>query len=104
MSINMSNLVKQVQEFQQKMAQVQDELSRKTVTSTVGGGMVTVVVNGRHELLDIQIEREVIDPENAGILQDLIRAAVNDAMAKARDLAQQEVARLTGGINLPGLF
>jgi hypothetical protein len=96
--------MKQAQDFQQKMGQVQEELAKKTVTSEVGGGMVKVTVNGKQELLAIQIEKEVINPDDADMLQDLIAAAVNDAMRKAREMIQSEMGRLTGGINIPGLM
>lgn len=102
--MDISSLMKQAQDFQQKMGQVQEELAKKTVTSEVGGGMVKVTVNGKQELLAIQIEREVINPDDAGMLQDLIAAAVNDAMRKAREMIQAEMGRLTGGIKIPGLM
>lgn len=102
--MDISSLMKQAQEFQQKMGQVQEELAKKTITSEAGGGMVTAVVNGKNELLSLRIEKEVIDPEDPDMLQDLIVAAVNDAMRKAREMAQSELGRLTGGIKIPGLF
>jgi DNA-binding YbaB/EbfC family protein len=86
------------------MGEVQGELAKKTVTSEVGGGMVKVTVNGKQELLAIQIEKEVINPDDADMLQDLIAAAVNDAMRKAREMIQAEMGRLTGGIKIPGLM
>jgi DNA-binding YbaB/EbfC family protein len=102
--MDISSLMKQAQDFQQKMGQVQEELAKKTVTSEVGGGMVKVTVNGKQELLAIQIEKEVINPDDADMLQDLIAAAVNDAMRKAREMIQSEMGRLTGGIKIPGLM
>jgi DNA-binding YbaB/EbfC family protein len=102
--MDISSLMKQAQDFQQKMGQIQEELAKKTVTSEVGGGMVKVTVNGKQELLAIQIEKEVINPDDADMLQDLIAAAVNDAMRKAREMIQAEMGRLTGGINIPGLI
>ena len=102
--MDISSLMKQAQDFQQKMGQVQEELAKKTVTSEVGGGMVKVTVNGKQELLSIQIEKEVINPDDAGMLQDLIAAAVNDAMRKAREMIQSEMGQLTGGIKIPGLM
>jgi DNA-binding YbaB/EbfC family protein len=102
--MDISSLMKQAQDFQQKMGQVQEELAKKTVTSEVGGGMVKVTVNGKQELLAIQIEKEVINPDDADMLQDLIAAAVNDAMRKAREMIQAEMGRLTGGVNIPGLM
>ena len=102
--MDISSLMKQAQDFQQKMGQVQEELAKKTVTSEVGGGMVKVTVNGKQELLAIQIEKEVINPDDAGMLQDLIAAAVNDAMRKAREMMQTEMGQLTGGIKIPGIM
>ncbi len=102
--MDISSLMKQAQDFQQKMGQVQEELAKKTVTSEVGGGMVKVTVNGKQELLSIQIEKEVINPDDAGMLQDLIAAAVNDAMRKAREMIQSEMGQLTGGIKIPGIM
>ena len=101
--MDISSLMKQAQDFQQKMGQVQEELAQKTVSSEVGGGMVKVTVNGRQELLSIQIEKEVVNPNDVEMLQDLITAAVNDAMSKARDMIQSEMGRLTGGLKIPGL-
>lgn len=104
MNINMTDLVKQAQQFQQRLAQVQEQLGLKTVTASAGGGMVTVTVNGRQEVLEIQIERSVIDPDDPQLLQDLVRAAVNDAMRKAKATVQEEMVKLTGGVNIPGLL
>jgi len=104
MNFNMTDLVKQAQQFQQRLAQAQEQLGLKTVTASAGGGMVTVTVNGRQEILEIQIERSVIDPDDPQLLQDLVRAAVNDAMRKAKAAIQEEMVKLTGGINIPGLF
>lgn len=102
--MDMSNLLKQAQNFQQRLKQLQDELATKTVTSSVGGGMVSVTVNGRHELLAIRIEKEIINPADPGMLEDMILSAVNDAMRKAQEMAQAEMGQLTGGLQIPGLF
>jgi nucleoid-associated protein EbfC len=102
--MDMNQIMKQAQQFQERLGKVQEELGDRQVTSTVGGGMVSATVNGRNELLAITIEPEVIDPGDPGMLQDLIVAAVNDAMRKAREMAQTEMAKLTGGIKIPGLF
>ena len=102
--MDMSNLMKQAQQFQQKMNELQGEMAQKTVTASAGGGMVSVTVNGRNELLSIAIEKEVIDPEDPVMLQDLIVAAVNDAMRKVQQMTQQEMSQLTGGMKIPGLF
>jgi hypothetical protein len=100
----MNALMRQAQEFQQKMGQLQAELAKKTVTSEAGGGMVKVMVNGQNELLEITIEPEVINPDDRVMLQDLILAAVNDGMRKSREMAQAEMGRLTGGLKIPGLM
>lgn len=104
---NMGNLMKQAQQFQAKMAKLQEELGEKTVEASAGGGMVSVVVNGRQEIISIKIETEVIDPEDAEMLQDLILAAVNDALSRAKNMMNEEMGKLTQGLNLPnvpGLF
>ncbi len=104
---NMGNLMKQAQQFQAKMAKLQEELGEKTVEASAGGGMVSVVANGRQEIISINIETEVIDPEDAEMLQDLILAAVNDALTRAKNMMNEEMGKLTQGLNLPnvpGLF
>lgn len=104
---NMGNLMKQAQQFQAKMAQLQEELGEKTVEASAGGGMVSVVANGRQEIISINMETEVIDPEDPEMLQDLILAAVNDALSKAKNMVNDEMGKLTQGLNLPnvpGLF
>ena len=101
---NMGNLMKQAQQFQAKMAKLQEELGEKTVEASAGGGMVSVIANGRQEIISINIETEVIDPDDAEMLQDLILAAVNDALAKAQEMVGSEMSKLTGGLNIPGLM
>ena len=100
----MANMMKQAQKLQAKMMKLQEELAEKTVESSAGGGMVKVVANGRQQILSIQIEKEVVDPEDVEMLQDLVMAAVNDALAKAREMVGSEMSRLTGGMNIPGLM
>jgi DNA-binding YbaB/EbfC family protein len=100
---NMGNLLKQAQQFQSKMAKLQEELASQTVESSAGGGMVTVVVNGRQEILSIRIDPEVVDPDDPEMLQDLIMAAVNDGLSRARDMMNEEMGKLTKGLNIPGL-
>lgn len=102
--MNMGDLMKQAQQFQEKLGAVQDELGSKTVTGSAGGGMVTATVNGKSELVDLRIEKEIVNPEDIQMLQDLVAAAVNDGLAKSKELAKSEMAKLTGGMNLPGLF
>ena len=102
---NMGNLLKQAQKMQKDMAKLQEELEQKTVEATVGGGAVTVVVSGKKELKEISIKPEVVDPDDVEMLQDLILAAVNEAMRKADDMVNGEMAKITGGLGgIPGLF
>jgi len=100
---NMAQLMKQAQKFQAKMAKLQEELSARTVEASAGGGMVTVVANGGQEILSINIDREVVDPDDIEMLQDLVMAAVNDALNKARNMMNEEMGQLTKGMNLPGM-
>lgn len=100
----MSDLLKQAKKMQEKLQQVQDELAAKRVEGTAGGGMVTAVVSGKHELLQIRIDKQAVDPEDIEMLEDLIVAAVNQAMAKSHELANAEMGKIAGGFipNLPG--
>ena len=102
--MDMNEIMKQAQQMQQKMSQVQNELANKTVTASVGGGMVSVTINGKNELLSVQIDKEVINPEDQEMLQDLIVSAVNEGIKKAQDMAQGEMRKITGGMNIPGIF
>ncbi|MBI9076414.1 MAG: YbaB/EbfC family nucleoid-associated protein [Desulfatibacillum sp.] len=104
MKKGMGNIMKQAQKLQTQMAQLQEELGDKTVEASAGGGMVKVVVNGKQQLLSIEIEKEVVDPEDVEMLQDMILAAVNEGMTKSQDMVQGEMGKLTGGMNIPGLF
>jgi len=99
----MGQMMKQAQKLQSQMMKLQEELAEKTVESISGGGMVTVVANGRQQIVSIQIENEVVDPDDVDMLQDLILAAVNDALAKAQEMVSSEMGKLTGGLNIPGL-
>ncbi|MDO9042987.1 MAG: YbaB/EbfC family nucleoid-associated protein [Desulfocapsaceae bacterium] len=101
--MDMSSIMQQAQQMQQNMARIQDELGRKQVTGSAGGGMVTVTANGKSEIISIVIERAVIVESEAEMLQDLIVAATNDALRKAREMGKAEMGKLTGGLNLPGL-
>ena len=98
------DIMKQAQRMQEQMAKVQEEASHKTVEATVGGGMVTVVANGRQEIVSIRIEREVVNAEESEMLQDLVVAAVNEALKKSRELMMEDMKGITGGMNIPGLF
>ncbi len=104
MAQNIGNIMKQAQQMQQKMVRLQEELAGKTVEATSGGGMVTAVVNGKNELVSLKIEKEVINPEDADMLQDLIVAAINEGIRKAHEMAAAEMSKITGGLNIPGLF
>jgi hypothetical protein len=100
----MGNMLRQAQQIQQRMARLQEELAGRTVESSVGGGMVKAVANGRQELVSVTIDREVVNPEDVEMLQDLILSAVNDALKKSQEMASEEMAKLTGGLKLPGLL
>jgi len=100
----MGNMMKQAQKLQSKMLKLQEEMADKTVETTSGGGMVKVVANGRQQVLSIQMEKEVVDPDDVEMLQELILAAVNDALIKSQEMATQEMSKLTGGLNIPGLI
>jgi len=102
--MDMNQIMRQAQEFQQKMTVMQAELAERTVSSSVGGGMVQATVNGRHQLVDLRIEKEVINPDDPEMLRDLVVAAVNDAMNRAQEMIKVEMGKLTGGMNIPGLF
>jgi DNA-binding YbaB/EbfC family protein len=99
----MGNLLKQAQQFQTKMAKLQEELEDRTVEASAGGGMVTVVVNGRQEIVSINIEPEVINSDDKEMLQDLILAAVNDGLSRAKEMVNEEMGKLTKGLNLPNI-
>ena len=103
MSKGMGNIMKQVQKMQAKMLQVQEELADERVEATSGGGMVKAVCNGKQELVEIVIDKEVVDPEDVEMLQDLIVAAVNQASKAASELASEKMAEVTGGLNIPGM-
>ena len=97
------NPMEQVKALQDKMARLQDELATKTIESSSGGGMVSAVVNGKQELVALKIEKQVVDPDDIEMLQDLIVAAINDGLRKAQELSASEMAKLAGGLSIPGL-
>ncbi len=101
--MGMNNLAKMAQQMQAEMGRVEEELRSLEVEGTAGGGAVTAVVTGRQELLSITIEPGVVDPADVEMLQDLVVAAVNDALRRARETAEQKMARVTGGLRLPGM-
>ena len=100
----MGKLLKEAQKMQAKMARVQEELASKTVEATAGGGMVKVEMNGAQELLSIKIEKEVVNPDDIEMLETLIQAAVNEAARKSREMMQEEISKITGGLSIPGLI
>ena len=97
------NMMKEAQKLQAQMEKMQEEVAKKTVEATAGGGMVTVVANGKQELLSIKLDPEVINKDDAQMLEDLVLAACNEALRKSRELVQQELGKLTGGLKIPGL-
>jgi hypothetical protein len=104
MAKGLGNIMKQAQLMQQKMERMQAELETRQVEASAGGGMVTATVNGRQQLVDLKIEASVVDPEDVEMLQDLVLAAVNEALKKSQDMVQAEMSKLTGGMNIPGLM
>ena len=97
-------MMKQAQKLQAQMLRLQEEMAEKTVETTAGGGMIKVIANGRQQILSIQIEKEVVDPDDVEMLQDLMLAAVNDALQKSQEMVSAEMNKLTGGLNIPGLM
>jgi hypothetical protein len=100
---NFNTIMKQAKKMQERMANLQKELEMKTVEAQAGGGMVRVVVNGKYEIVSLKIEKEVVNPEDIEMLQDLIAAAVNEGVRKAQEMASSEMGKITGGLNIPGL-
>ena len=101
---NMQKMMKQMQKMQKKMAEAQEELGEKKVEGTAGGGMVTVIVTGHKEIVEVTIKPEVVDPDDIEMLQDLVLAATNDALKKADELTNSTMGQFTKGMNIPGLF
>ncbi len=99
----MGNMLKQAQKLQGKMTKMQEELAQKTVEASAGGGMVKVVASGQQQIVSIEIEKEVVDPEDVDMLQDLVLTAVNDALARSQEMMSSEMNKLTGGVNIPGM-
>ena len=102
--MDMKQMVKQAQQFQKRLTELQGELAGRQVSATVGGGMVSATGNGRHELTSLTIDKEVVDPADPQMLQDLVVSAVNEAMRKAQAMSDAEMAKLTGGVKIPGMF
>ena len=101
---DMQGIIRQAQQMQERLARLQEELAGRTVEASSGGGMVTVVVNGRQEVVSVWIEKEVVSPEEVELLQDLVTGAVNEAISRSRKMMADEMAKITGGLNMPGLF
>ena len=101
---NMGNMLKKAQELQQKMAKLQEELGEKTVEASSGGGMVAVVANGKQEIVSIKIDPEVVDANDVEMLEDLVLAAINDALYQAKQMVSEEMSQLTGGVKIPGII
>jgi len=99
----LGDLMRQAQKMQEEMMKAQEEAKKKTVEATAGGGMVTVVANGAGQLVSIKIEKDVVDPEDIDMLQDLILAASNEALRRAQELVSDEMSKLTGGLQIPGM-
>jgi len=95
--------MKQAKKMQEKMARLQQELETRTVEAQSGGGMVRVLVNGKFEIVSLTIEKDVVNPEDIDMLQDLIAAAVNEGIRKSQEMAQSEMSKITGGLSIPGL-
>lgn len=101
--MDVNSIMQQAQQMQAKLIRIQQDLAQKTVQGSAGGGMVIVTVNGRGEVLAIVIEKEMISPNEVDMLQDLIVAATNDGLRRAKELSRQEMGKLTGGMNIPGI-
>lgn len=99
----LGDLMRQAQKMQEEMMKAQEEAKKKTVEATAGGGMVTVVANGAGQIVSIKIEKDVVDPEDVDMLQDLILAASNEALRRAQELVSDEMSKLTGGLQIPGM-
>ena len=103
-SKNMGNVLAQAQKMQEEMAKAQEALAQKEVEASVGGGVVNVKVNGKKELLEVKISPDAVDPDDVEMLEDLLVAAVNEAMRKADEMTNDEMGKITGGLSIPGLF
>jgi len=101
---DIGNLMKKAQQLQEKMVKMQEELSEKTVEASAGGGMVTVVANGKQEIVSIKIDPEVVDSDDVEMLEDLVLASVNEALDQAKEMAGAEMNKITGGVKIPGMM
>jgi hypothetical protein len=100
----LGDMMRQAQALQEKMAKVQEEAGGKTVEAASGGGMVTVVANGRQEIISIKMDPQAVNPQDIEMLQDLVLAAINEALKKSKEMMADEMKGLTGGVNIPGMF
>ncbi|MDO5650019.1 MAG: YbaB/EbfC family nucleoid-associated protein [Gallicola sp.] len=101
---NMNNMMKQVQKMQKQMEETQKKLEESVVTATAGGGAIEVVVNGKKEVQSVTIDPDILDPEEVEMLQDLIMVAVNDAISQVTKQSEEEMGKITGGMNIPGML
>ena len=104
MQPNVKEMMRQAQRLQAKIGQLQNELATKEIEVSIGGGMVKAVANGKPEIVSITIEKEVVDPEDVEMLQDLVMSAVNEALTRSKEMVEVEMSKLTGGLKLPGMF
>jgi nucleoid-associated protein EbfC len=100
---NLGNIMKQAKKMQERIGQLQQELETRTIEAQAGGGMVRAVVNGKFEIVSLKIEKEVVNPDDVEMLQDLITSVVNEGIRKAQEMASTEMAKITGGLNIPGM-
>jgi nucleoid-associated protein EbfC len=100
---NLGNIMKQAKKMQERIGQLQQELETRTIEAQAGGGMVRAVVNGKFEIVSLKIEKEVVNPDDVEMLQDLITSVVNEGIRKAQEMASEEMAKITGGLNIPGM-
>jgi len=104
MSKGLAQIMKQAQMMQQKMAKLQEEAALRTAEASAGGGAVTAVVSGKYQILSLTIQKDAVDPEDVEMLQDMVKAAVNEAMAKVQAEKAEQMSKVTGGLNIPGMF
>jgi nucleoid-associated protein EbfC len=104
MTKGLGNILKQAQQMHARISELQEEMAKKTVETSSGGGMVNVVMNGKQEILSVRIDPEVVNRDDVEMLQDLIAAAVNEAIRKSQEMMAEEMKKITGGLSIPGLF
>lgn len=104
MAKNMNNLLKQAQQMQQKITTLQKELESRELDISSGGGMIKIKVNGKQEILEMSIDKECVDPNDVGMLEELVKTAVNQAVRESQDMVSNAMSKVTGGINIPGMF